>query len=520
MNEREARSLVARCLMVGFSGTEAPSYVEELIRDGVRSFILFRRNVEDVEGVRRLTNRLQELCDGQAVIAIDHEGGLVNRLRHVGSEWPSAMAHAATGDPELAFQAYRAAAAELASIGITINFAPVCDVLGDYRNPVLGTRTFSDDPATASRFVTAAVRGYAAGGVASTAKHFPGHGFTPVDSHLDLPVVARTAEELESADLVPFRAAAEAGVDALMISHVWYSVLDPASTPATLSSAVMSMARGLPFDGPIFTDCMEMDAVQRSYGTGEAVVTSLGAGCDVVIVSHREDRQREALDALSRAIQDGRIPVRRAEEAAARCGRLATDRAASRTAEGIGGGKLAKQVAEGAVTLVRDRGVLPLRPDQELPVLTFETRYSPAVGPEVEASGLVQALAAQGIAAQEVSIPRDAVAAMERIGAVPPGTIVLAQTAFAVGDEVQGRVLEEVRRRGCRVVLVARRDPFDLLACPDAEAYVVMYDDVGPSAEAAAAVLAGKARARGHLPVDIPGQYPRGHGESGPAGVR
>jgi beta-N-acetylhexosaminidase len=313
-SERSLERLAAGVLMVGFPERTVREEMHELIDAGVGNFILFTRNVGSREEISALTESLQSASGGEALIAIDHEGGRVMRLAEAATPWPSPMAWAATDDLELARKASRVAAGELAALGINLNFAPVADVLGDYRNPVLSTRCFSDDPRIVADFVTAFVRGHREGGVASTAKHFPGHGYTPVDSHVDLPRVDRDDAELRAADLVPFVAAMKAGVDCIMVSHVWYPSLNEEPTPASTSAPVMRLARDeLGYDGVIVTDCLEMGAVQRRMTTGEAVVRAIASGADLAMVSHRADRQREAIEALKSAARDGDIPVERLE---------------------------------------------------------------------------------------------------------------------------------------------------------------------------------------------------------------
>lgn len=504
--------LAAGVLMVGFPQGPIPDETRALARAGVRSFILFARNVRSRDVIRSLTADLQTASGGEALIAIDHEGGRVMRLAEAATPWPSPMAWAATYDPALARRAAQVAAQELASLGINLNFAPVADVFGDYRNPVLSTRCFSDDPRIVAEFVTAFVRGHQEGGAAATAKHFPGHGYTPIDSHVDLPRVERTTDELRDADIIPFAAAIEAGVDCLMVSHVWYSSLDGEPTPASTSPRIMRLARGdLGYDGVIVTDCLEMGAVQRRMGSGEAVVRAIAAGADLAIVSHRADRQREAIDALTAAARSGDLPVERLVEANRRLDTLRDRVVRPHHGPPDGGLALAQAIAQGAITLVRDDdGILPLRP-ASIGVVAFNTDRTTQVE-EVGFRSMLGTVArrhAQDVIEIEGMAGRDSV--LRHLHDVDTVLIGVAR-AFEVPE--QADTVRAILRSGKPVVVIGLRDPFDLTAFPESRCFLAAYGDGELEMEAALAVLFGEAQPTGRLPVALPGLYPRGHGLS------
>lgn len=503
----EMRRQVAELILVGFPGHEVPGDTRTLIEDGVRSFILFSRNVRDRGQVERLTAELRALAGEDAVVAIDHEGGPVNRLAGVASSWPSPMAWAATGDIALGRSAARCMAAELRALGINLNFAPVADLLADYRNPILGTRCFSDAPQTAAQWVAAFAEGYVDAGVGATAKHFPGHGDTPVDSHADLPEVRRSRETLIENDVVPFAAAVRAGVDCLMTSHVWYSTLDATPTPATLSSAVTGLARGhLGFDGVIVTDCMEMGAIQEHFGTGEAAVRAVEAGADLVIVSHEIERQRDALDALQAAAESGRLSSERLAEARARMERLRQRLAHRPTGWPDGGEDRAREIAARAITVVRDdSGYLPLwsEPGTPIGVVAFDHEGTIVEGPGRHTPRLVERARGRFPAVVEMTARgdedgHDLAARFDNVETV------LVATAFATRRPEQAEVVRALLRLNKRVIALALRDPFDLLAYPEAPCFVVAYDSSDLALDAALTVIAGDAPATGCLPVRLP----------------
>ncbi len=503
----------AAVMMIGLPGLSLDDTTRAIIARGVRSFLLFGRNVESADQVRNLCAEIRAAAGEDAIIAIDHEGGRVNRLRDVVTNWPSPMGWAATGDVPLVRRASTVMAQELSALGINLNFAPVADLLGDYRNPVLGTRCFSDDPGATSRFVAAFVEGHRAAGVASTAKHFPGHGDTPTDSHVDLPAIARSPEQLMGEDIIPFLAAMRAGVEAFMISHVWYSALDREPTPATLSEAVAGLARlDAGYDGLIITDSMEMGAIQSLMATEQAVVRALRAGADMVMVSHGSDRQRDSLTAVTRGLEDGTVPARRLEEACSRIARLRETTRYGAAMPGTGTA-LAEEIARRGVTLVReDADLLPLaRGEGNLGVVTFSGLQGSQVEDEAGLPPLTAALARRVpslshlLASPETS-PAETAARLDGVGTVVVGS------SHAVGRSWQAETVNSLLDAGKHVISVALGDPFDLLAYPRVPTFIAAYSDVPASAEAAAAILFGEQAPEGRLPVEIPGLYPRYHG--------
>jgi beta-N-acetylhexosaminidase len=504
---------IAGMLMVGFHDIDSPE-LADLISRGVRNFVLFRRNALTRAQVLETTRRLREMAGDDAIIAIDHEGGAVNRLRGIAPDWPSQMAVAAVGDLDLARRAAFASASQLRDLGINLNFAPVADLATDHHNPVVGTRAFSDDPVIAADFVRAAVAGHREAGVAAAAKHFPGHGATPVDSHLDLPTITRTRTELEECDLLPFLAAADDGVDCFMTSHIWYTGLDAEKVPATLSTSVVDLARtGVGFDGVIVTDCLEMGAIQEQMSTPEAVVRAALAGSDMLLVSHQHHLQREALDALSAALSSSRLPGERVEAAAGRIEELRSRITRGTAEESPSGASIAEELAARAVTVVRDEGVLPLRiaPGETLALVTFPLTAA-TLAETIEGSAFLEAVISRcpGVDVIAVTDEPDAVETAHR--ALENADHVIVATSFATGRPVQGELVRRLADQRHDFVVVATRDPFDLLQFPQAPCYIATHGDIEASAREVLAVVLDGAAASGRIPVALPGLYPRGHG--------
>ncbi|MET8982496.1 glycoside hydrolase family 3 N-terminal domain-containing protein [Streptomyces sp. NPDC004539] len=312
-----------RCLVAGFAGTTTvPDDLKALIERGLGGVILFTRNIRDADQVRELTGTLRGLRP-DLLIGIDNEGGGIGHLVTAGApEVPGNFALGVVDDPALTAACADALAAHLASLGISASYAPVADLQHRGENPIVRTRAFGSDPEVVARHLRAWISATEARGVASCAKHFPGHGGTVTDSHYELAVDPRAAGEL---DLAPFRAAIEAGVPMLMSAHVVFPALD-AELPATLSPYVIGeLLRGeLGFDGVLVSDALEMKAIADRYGEAAGARLALGAGADQVIVAVPElETTLACRDAVLGALREGSLSEGRVWEAAGRVRRLA-----------------------------------------------------------------------------------------------------------------------------------------------------------------------------------------------------
>ena len=289
---------------------------------------LFTRNIEAPEQVAELGHDLQALSSELPVwVAVDQEGGRVARLHAPFTEWPPMAALGRSGDGRLAYRFAAALAAELKAVGISLDYAPVLDIHTNPKNPIIGDRALGEDAATVARLGVAVVRGLQENGVAACGKHFPGHGDTSVDSHLALPLVEHPPDRIRRVECVPFREAIRAGVAFIMTAHILVPSLDE-QTPATLSSTVVRgmLREELGFNGVILSDDLEMKALADTYSVPDAAVQAIAAGCDGVLVcrANATDRSQDAelqvavLEALVHAVEDGRIPFTRVEDALAR----------------------------------------------------------------------------------------------------------------------------------------------------------------------------------------------------------
>lgn len=552
------RDKIGQMVMAGFDGREPTEAVRALIRDRkLGGVIYFRRNAGTAEEVARLSAALRELAaeatKAPLWIAVDQEGGMVARLDRGVTVMPGQMALGAARSAKWARKAARASGAQLARLGINLNFAPSLDVNNNPANPVIGVRSFGERPELAAELGVAAIRGYREAGVVACAKHFPGHGDTVADSHRELPAVPHDRKRLEAVELLPFRLAVAAGAEAIMTAHVRFPALEPDGLPATLSPRIL---RGLlreewGFDGVVFTDCLEMKAISGTVGVARGAVMAVKAGADVVLVSHTPKLQKAALDALYDAVVDGEIPEERIDESVRRIVALKTAYATDPAGRGdvmsgreISGladeaAALAREICRHAVTLVRnEHGALPLRRD--LPTIV--------VWPEVRQGTEVDEAVVRELTLGRALAPHLGEVKEWMIGTVPDEAEIrhtLAEIDKAL-KEIRGRhpsaesgdgraclqvvvgtynasfapgQAELVRRlldlEGVKVTVAALRDPYDLLAFPDVHAFVACYENTPRMMETAAEVLAGKERARGRLPVTLSERYPFGYGMTG-----
>ncbi|MEK7863244.1 MAG: glycoside hydrolase family 3 N-terminal domain-containing protein, partial [Chloroflexota bacterium] len=477
----------------GFDGQHAPGELLDGVRDGrIGGILLFalRGNVRSKTQVREMLREIQRAAvDGglpPVPVAVDQEGGQVVRVAYR-AVFPSAMAIAATGDPMYAMRAGRAVAEGLRADGITVNHAPVCDVNVEPHNPVIGTRSFGDDPAKVAAFAAAWVRGSEGAGVATTPKHFPGHGETPADSHLNLVDVTADRATIERRDLPPFRAAFAVGASMVMTAHVRYHAIDR-NAPATISRPILTdLLRGeLGFTGLCITDSLDMTGIHVD-SPDRIVGRAIDAGVDAVMVTSHLDQQLAAAGWIASAASPVRVgeALSRATPFRMRFGIDVPDD----DIDDAPARALAAEIAQRAITHVGPP--LP-RLDGDVRFVAFEpSRVSPAE----ELSDPV------GTLERELRRRFGARMSFGRGGALPNGegpTVVFTFNAFF--DAEQGRALKTLLAEDG--VLVALRSPYDATLARG-HAALLSYTDVPVSLEAVAAVLAGERPATGQLPVRL-----------------
>jgi len=504
---------IGQLMVIGFDGYSVDAGLRRMIADyHIGGVILFARNVQSPEQVARLTNELQRIAlesgSPGLFIAIDQEGGRVARLtEETGfTEFPSAMAVTATGDPGNARRMGAAMAAEMLAVGINVDFAPDLDVNNNPANPVIGIRSFSSDPAKVAEYGLAFARGLQENGMLAFGKHFPGHGDTAVDSHVDLPLVPHNRARLDRIELLPFRAAIEAEIAGIMSAHVTFPAIDP--TPgraATLSRPVLTglLRDELGFDGLIITDSLEMGALAANgYPPEVAAAHAFAAGADLLLFNRDHAMHRKAFDGLVRAVREGNVSQEQLDASVARVLRakqrfgltepqpvkIEALADSVKTAEHLA---LSRELARKSITLLRDpQGLIPLKEGQS--TIVVETGvlrgFTKGLG---DTTLQVDAQPTEAQIADLVQMARE------------DCTVIVAVYDVSANSQqmklIQGLVDEDIP-----VIVLASRNPFDVMKVPESATVLISYGLNPPVREALAEVLAGKLQPSGLLPIDLP----------------
>ncbi len=455
--------LAGQVIVATYAGTEAPvDLVTSLHLGGV---IAFTDNIASTDQVRQVNRQLTEATDRDwpLFLSVDQEGGIVERVKGDATRFPTFMSAGAARDPELTRRAYAASGAELRGLGFTVDFAPDGDVTSGPDDPTIGSRSAGSDPGLVAEQMTAAAAGYLEGGVVPVIKHFPGHGSVPADSHLTLPVQTKTRAELLASDLVPFERGIADGISAVMVGHLDVRAIDP-GVPSSVSKKVVTglLRDRLGFDGLVVTDSLQMQGVAGSRTSAESAVQALLAGGDVVLMPPDPAAARDGIVA---AVDSGRLPLKRLQQAAARQIALLVHDAAGEGAALGSAARASADLSAAAVTVVDGpcRGRLVER--------------------SVRPVGDAEAVATFTAAAREAGL--------------------------AVGS---GDTVAFIGYGGAPVtadVAVATDTPY-ALGSSDAPVRIASYGETPGAMAALVQVLLGNAPAPGRLPVDVPGVPRRG----------
>lgn len=315
LNKLTLEEKIGQLFMFGFDALDINDHAMKLIKDyRIGNVILFARNIKTPEQVFKLNQNLQKLAFKELgvplFISIDQEGGMVSRITNGATFFPGAMTIAATNDLNNAYLSGKYMGLELINLGVNMNFAPVLDVNNNPKNPVIGVRSFSDQPKMVAEYGEAFIRGLQEN-VIATGKHFPGHGDTHVDSHLALPKVSYEMDRLNAVELVPFKHAIQKGIKAMMSSHIDFPALTENGLPTTLSKKCMTgfLREELGFEGLIVTDGMQMKAIQDNYTTVGASLMAIEAGANIVCICHSEELQIKALQYVKESVLNHKISM-------------------------------------------------------------------------------------------------------------------------------------------------------------------------------------------------------------------
>lgn len=462
--------------------------------------------LSDPDQVAALSNGLQEASEIPLLIATDQEYGSVVRIGEPATQFPGAMPLGATRDAEAAQRAAEAAGAELRAMGLNLNFAPDADVNVDPANPVIGVRSFSSDPALVAELAAAQTLGYQAGGIAVSAKHFPGHGDTGTDSHVGLPVITHSAEEWERIDAPPFIAAIGAGTDMVMSGHLQFPALDDSLKPATLSAPILTglLRERLGFDGVVVTDSLEMAGVRAEFGDERVPVMALQAGADLLLMP--PDFQL-AFEAVLGAVASGELTEERIDASVRRLLALkvargiiadpVTDPAGTDVVGAEAHRRVAADIADRSITLLANDGTLPFQGGSIL-VTGWGENTTARLTESLNGEGLQAEALVTGEAPNADQIKAAVTAAAGR-------DLVVVATFDAEAGGAQANLVGELLEAGVPVVAAAVGTPYDAAGLGAVNASLASYSYTRVSLASLAKVITGSLNPSGTLPVDVPG---------------
>ncbi|MEF9904029.1 glycoside hydrolase family 3 protein [Streptomyces sp. P9-A2] len=521
-------------------GVRTAAELLEKYRVGGIIYFTWAHNTREPHQIAALSNGIQKASLGlprglPVLISTDQEHGIVARVGAPATLFPGAMAVGAGSSRFDARDLGRIAGRELRALGIRQDYAPVADVNVNPANPVIGVRSFGSEPEAVARLVAAEVAGFQQSGVAATAKHFPGHGDTAVDSHTGFPVITHSREQWEELDAPPFRAAIAAGIDSIMTAHLMVPALDDSDDPATLSRPILTgiLREELGYDGVVVTDSLGMEGVRTKYGDDRVPVLALKAGVDQLLNPPSLD---VAWNAVLKAVQDGELTEERLDESILRVLRLkaklglfkdpyaapdGVDRRVGTRAHRAAADRIADRTT---TLLVNEDRVLPLsrrRQPKLLVVGADPASPSGTTGPPTGVlAGALNELGFTATALPTGTTPSAAV--IDRaVTAAREADAVVVGTYNVTASSSQRTLVERLLATGRPVVAVAIRNPYDVAHLPAVRAFLATYSWTDVELRAAARVIAGRVEPRGTLPVpvqraDDPAAvlYPVGHGLS------
>lgn len=527
LNELTIEEKIGQMFIVGFPGTTVPNSLKDAVKNNkFGNFIYFGENVADDSKVPLMSDTLQDLVMDEvgipALITMDHEGGMVVRFAENATHYPGNMGLVATGNPNNAYEVGKKSGQELRHFGVNTNLAPVLDVNNNPQNPVIGVRSFSDLPEVVSKYGLKLIEGYRESKVLTTAKHFPGHGDTTVDSHYGLPLIPHSKDRLYEIELAPFIDAIEAGVDSIMSAHIIFSAFDD-ELPATLSHKVLTelLRDELGFDGIIMTDEMRMQAIRSNFEVGEAAIMAIEAGADMLLYAESTSTSLEAYAGVLKAVKDGDISEERINESVRRIlekkykyelfddykSRLDLDEdqlAANK--------QFSKDIVRSSITLAngsvnwfsKNKSTLLISTKSTrhplLPGYTINTNQNSfaVVGKKYLEDAGVSQVGSQVIG---TSLSTNEINTIVNLAKNYDQVVVAVENVTAS----QANLVNKLAAEKTNILVVALRNPYDYLSYNNVHHYVCTYGYYSDAVFSVFDLMLGKYTAKGKLPVTVEG---------------
>lgn len=512
---------IGQMILAGFPSKTYDETVNEIIENyKIGNIILFANNIGTKREIARLTHDLQEsLIKNTGIpgfIAIDQEGGMVTRIHDGITVFPGNMAFAAAGADGSTLTEGEIEGKELKALGINLNLAPVLDVNSNYKNPVIGVRSYGDNQIKVSKLGIDLICGLKKSGIIATAKHFPGHGDTDLDSHVNLPAVTHDIRQMEKIDLYPFKEAIKNGIDAIMTAHVLFPSIEDKKIPATLSYKILTglLREKMGFNGLIITDCMEMDAIATFYGSDKAAVMAVNAGADIICISHSKDIQVKCFNAIKNAVLNGEISEKRIDFSYQRIINIKKKYCS------WDNGCLDFDMIDKITTSPDNRKFAQYISNKSITVLKDEYKLLPVAGKVVSISTVAAALT--GIDNEEEDINSFAEMVKKNFGGesfmmpLNPDMNLISdiQNSCKGADRIiiglynsskyknQKLLVDKVYEVNKNIIIVSLRNPYDYLELKYVSTYINSYEYTSLSIKSTIKVLSGELKAEGKSPVE------------------
>lgn len=522
INEMTIKEKIGQLVFAGFSGYVYDDHIKKLIEEyKLGNIILFTRNIDNIKQLHYLNDKLyQEIIKNTGVIpfiSIDQEGGMVTRIMKEATFCPGNMSLGATG-PQNSYLIGQVSGKELRSLGINMNLAPSLDVNNNPLNPVIGVRSYSDNPQVVSDYGLNYIRGLQEQGIIATAKHFPGHGDTATDSHYSLPIVPHNKQRLNEIELVPFKNAIREKVDAIMSAHVFFTAYEEDNLPATLSKKVLTdlLRKELGFEGLIVSDCMEMKAIDDNYTTSKGALMGLLAGLDMVFVSATLSKQIETLQLIEEAVNDGRFPIELLDEKVARVlkykekiypiiKKYFLDLSYEEKYNIITNPKskqLASKIVDNSLTLVKGKNFYP---NKNTLVIATEPFATTIAEDEISTRSIIDAIISEKLPFDTVKIKVNL--HKELIEQLVEKVRYYGQVVICTYNAHFSKSQVELVKRVNQVVedlfVISTRNPYDILSFPEIKNYLCLYEYTPNSVQTIVHYLNKKITPIGKLPIKL-----------------
>lgn len=493
---------IGQMLMFAFHGLDYNEQLEVFKNEfSLGSVVLFARNIKDVVQVSRLNSAIQKDSKIPMFISLDQEGGTVLRVMSGITALPGAMTLASTNRDEV-YQITKAVAKDLVNLGFNMNFAPVGDVNNNPNNPVINSRSYSDNPKVVADLSEDAFKGFQDGGLLPTIKHFPGHGNTSVDSHLGLPIVTDSYSDIMKTEIVPFKNAIDKGIDGVMMSHIVYEVFD-SKYPASLSKKIINdfLIEKLNFKGLVVTDSLTMGAISKHFTFEEVIYNGVMAGNDILVFCGKAsvEEQRFIYNTFYKLVEEGKIPIERIDFSVNKILKLKAKYTKSRpNLQMINlkeNNELSRRLYDQSTTIVKDGGLIPITDkDNVLSLFPKINLFSFIDNDKQKYDTLSRYLKID----EKIYNSENYLDILKDIDSYNK---IILFTYNVQEDDYQSKLFNSLDKS--RVIVVSLRSPYDLLKLEGCKNYICTYEPTIEALESLSRVLMGKQKAVGKLPINL-----------------